>query len=355
MEVIQLTSDNRVDWLAHRHEVISSTEAAAVFDCSPYQTPLELHIAKSAPFDREATTRAVYEERQQPDLRDRRWWGSFLESKIAEAYAKSRGYHFVPKNVAGMVPWDWVNDDTVRPCDVFLKDVEHRMGSSFDFVICQPSKRTWTILEIKNVDRMAFARAWLDGEQVRPPAHIYMQVQHQLEMLNRFGSAHKDPMLFDAAVIAVMVGGNELVTVSVERDPEVGAKITKECEAFYSNVEQQIFPKPDYGRDYDVLMRQDLDRVTDAVILDPDDDLRSLVGEYADLHTKSREMDARMKAIKAQIVSMAGDASKIVTPAGTVSCGVVKANPGQLVTDDMVGSYLGARKAFRMFRFSAKS
>lgn len=51
----------------------------------------------------------------------------------------------------------------------------------------------------------------------------------------------------------------------------------------------------------------------------------------------------------------AGEASKIIsTRYGTITCGTTKDSIGTLVTPEMVGTYIGARKGYRQFRINLK-
>jgi hypothetical protein len=67
-----------------------------------------------------------------------------------------------------------------------------------------------------------------------------------------------------------------------------------------------------------------------------------------------KEQDGIKDATKAQILERIGKASKVVSPLGTISCGLTKESLGTLITPDLLGTYIGARKGFRNFRFTPK-
>jgi hypothetical protein len=96
--------ESEAEWLAARKVDLTSTEAAALFDCSPYATEFELHQYKTA--------------RLQPEFteNDRMKWGKRLESVIAEGIGEDYGLKVVPFKT-------------------YLRIPELRMGSSFDFKV----------------------------------------------------------------------------------------------------------------------------------------------------------------------------------------------------------------------------
>ena len=63
-------------------------------------------------------------------------------------------------------------------------------------------------------------------------------------------------------------------------------------------------------------------------------------------------LEQQKKAIKAQILEKSQGASKIISKYGTINCGMSKASQGKYITQDMVGTYINPRKAFRQFRFN---
>ena len=92
------------EWLAMRAKDLTSTEAAALFDASPYMTEFELNCIKTGKLPKD------FEEN------DRMKWGSRLEGAIAAGIAEDYGL-------------------IVEPFKVYMRIPELRMGSSFDFKI----------------------------------------------------------------------------------------------------------------------------------------------------------------------------------------------------------------------------
>jgi len=99
-----LSFESEAEWLAMRDKDLTSTEAAALFGCSPYATAYELFHRKRGQLVVEFETN------------DRMVWGNRLETAIALGIAEDHGL-------------------IVEPFKVYARIPELRMGSSFDFKI----------------------------------------------------------------------------------------------------------------------------------------------------------------------------------------------------------------------------
>lgn len=309
MRIILQPADE-AEWLAMRRQDVTSTEAAALFGLSPYTTEFEVwHQKKSG-------------EAVAFNDNERMAWGRRLEPTIAQGVAEDLGW-------------------TVEPFKTYIRDDEIRMGSSFDYRIIDP-KQGDGILEIKNVDRSVFAKKWIenaDGD-IEAPEHIELQVQHQMEVAD-----------LNWCVIAALVGGNELKLAHRKRDRAVGKAIRNKVTEFWKSIDENRPPAPDYERDYQMILSANLGEVGDDVI-EADETLDELFGEYMEASAARKEAESAERIAKAKIMERVGTASKVRSVYGTLSCGASGATQGKLITADMVGTYTGARKAFRNFRFT---
>ena len=102
IETVAITDEQK--WLETRLKDVTSTEASALYELNPYQTVFELFHAKK----NQEVIRIEENERMS--------WGKRLEQSIAEGAAESMG-------------WD------VEPLNVYMRNPETRMGSSFDYQI----------------------------------------------------------------------------------------------------------------------------------------------------------------------------------------------------------------------------
>ena len=307
-------------WLENRLLDITSTEVSALYDLSPYQTEFELYHQKKE----KHVVRLEENERMT--------WGKRLEDSIAHGAAETMGWN-------------------ISKFDVYMSNPETRMGSSFDYkinktesMVGMPMYGGAGILEIKNVDGVAYRKNWKDdgNGNIEAPEHIELQIQHQMEVADMGWCA-----------LVALVGGNTQKIVFRKRDRAIGEDLTKKVGAFWEKVKAGTPPNIDYLKDADYIIKTLHNQADAGVMLDADEDLDRLIDEY---NTTNKELHSLSKAkdsIKAQILERSQKASKIFSKYGTISCGMSKESKGKLITQEMVGTYQSPRKGYRMFRFSS--
>lgn len=313
MTIETITVSDEQAWLQERVKDVTSTEVSALYGLSPYLSEFEL-------FHQKKDGQVV---RIEPN--ERMKWGTRLEAVIAHGAAEEQG-------------WD------IEPMKVYMRDIEARIGSSFDFRIKSSSDGPG-ILEIKNVDGIQYARNWIDDGQgnIEAPEHIELQVQHQMEVAD-----------INWCAIVALVGGNTQKVVFRNRDRAIGQDIRQRVTSFWDSINAGRTPSPDYTMDADFIIKQLRGSAQEGLVAEADAELQDLIKQYAFASKESKDMDAVAKQYKAQILERIGEASKILTPFGNVSCGMTKPSQGTLVTPDMVGTYIGARAGFRNFRYTPK-
>lgn len=295
------------EWNALRAQDVTSTEVAALYDASPYITMFELHHRKRAG---EVASFAPTERMR---------WGQRLEEAIALGAAEQNGW-------------------TVSPWKQYVRLPKLRIGSSFDFRVLGED----ALLECKNVAVDQFRKSWVtDGERVlEAPLHIELQVQHQMLVAG-----------VQRAYIAVLVGGNQLHVVQREADRGIADDIRSKAEAFWAAVEAGVAPKPTPA-DADFIVRSLRAQAGDATLVVDDEVVVESLRKYAELGEQIAQLEAQRDAAKANVLLAVGDAGKVKTPVGTVSCGMTKGSLGTLVTPEMLGTYINARAGYRQFRFT---
>lgn len=298
-------------WLAARHQDITSTEVAALFGLSPYMTAFELFHRKRA------------EAPVQIEDNDRMKWGRRLEESIAAGVAEDNGW-------------------TIRARNIYQRDAEARIGSSFDYTIVSHPNGPG-LLEVKNVDGLVFRNTWTvnDDGTIEAPEHIELQVQHQLEVAD-----------YEWAVIVALVGGNDVKILHRQRDREIGKAIRDKVALFWARVQHNDPPAPDYIEDAAFITKSLRRNANPDHTLGADQKLNDLIGRYVHVAKEASDLEKVRDAIKAEILMEAGDASKIVSTHGTINCSTTKDTAGTVVTPDMVGTTIGARKGYRQFRFN---
>ena len=302
---------DKQSWLENRLLDVTSTVVSALFNLNPYQTEFELYHQKK--------------DKVVVNLEDteRLAWGRRLEDSIALEFADR-------------------NKFKVEQFDVYMRDPDSRMGSSFDYKIVSGDEPA--ILEIKNVDALAYRKNWIeyDEETISPPDHISLQLQHQLEITG-----------YNVGYIVALVGGNTMKVVKSKRDPEIGKIIKEKVKNFWQRIKTNTPPDVDYTRDSQYIMKNLCNQADASLILNADGDMDQLIAEYNLVNKEYALLSKTRDAIKAQILDSSQNASKIISVNGTISCGMSKPNKGKLITQDMVGTYQNPRKGYRMFRFNS--
>lgn len=309
MTITILSGLSRADWLSERASVITSTEVAALFGLSPYETEFELWHRK-----KDGGLGEIEEN-------ERMKWGNRLQEAIARGLAGDEQLSLSPAE------------------GTFYVDRDLGIGASFDYFL----DGTDSGMEIKNVDSLAFKQGWAiggDGE-VEAPSHIEMQVQQQMMLRGA-----------NEWLIGCLVGGNEGKVLRRKADKSVQRAIADKVREFWQSIRDNKPPTPDYVKDAETL-RALYANASDGKLLRADNgtEIASLTAQLAEAKAQLKKWEDTETALRSQLLMQIGDAAKVVTPYGTISCGTTKPNPGKIVTQDMVGTYTGARDGFRQFRF----
>jgi len=277
-------------WLAARAKRINSTETPMIFGISPYGTAFSLFHHKAA-----GTYEAI-------DENDRMKWGKRLEPAIAAGVAEDEGL-------------------VIRPVTEYLADDDRRLGSSFDFFVLDADGEPTEILEVKNVDSLAYRDGWLvseDGEHVEAPPHIEMQVQHQLLIARAFY-----PTIARARIVAC-IGGNSTRIVTREPDPVVHAAIEAKVAEFWARVDANDPPAPNWAEDADLIAQLASRKTEPPFDASNDQEIEALVSQYRDAQKAEADAKERKTEAKAQILHKVGGAVKVIGRGYSIACGITK-------------------------------
>ena len=310
MTAVSYPITDKQSWLENRLLDVTSTEVSALFNLNPYQTEFELYHQKK---DKVVVN---------IDDNERMMWGRHLEDSIALGFAEKYKMK-------------------VEQFDVYMRDPETRMGSSFDYKIV--SEEAPMILEIKNVDGLAYRKNWIEHDEynIEPPEHIALQLQHQLEITG-----------YNVGYIVALVGGNTMKVVRSKRDPRIGKLLKGKVENFWERIKLGVPPDVDYTRNSQYIIKNLCNQADAGVTLEADEEMDKLIDDYYAINKEHVSLGKTKDSIKAQILEKSQNASKIVSKYGTITCGMSKESKGKLITQDMVGTYQNPRKGYRMFRFN---
>lgn len=277
-----LEPKNEQDWLNMRKNDVTSTEVAALFGCSPYVTAFELWHRKQGNKD------VAIEQNE------RMKWGTRLQDSIAAGIAEDQG---------------WV----IRRMTEYMRDPDLRLGASFDFAFGKRLEEDG-ILEIKNVDGLAFRDGWIvDGDNVEAPPHIEIQVQVQLAVSGK-----------KKAYIGALIGGNRVVLI--EREPDFGVitQIKQRVRDFWISVVGGTPPEPDFQRDASFISKL-YGYAEPGSILPAHGNPRilALALQYREAGAKEKAAKLSKDAAKAEILTLIGPAEKVMGDGFTISSGMI--------------------------------
>jgi len=321
MSIEIITPTDKKHWLECRTKDITSTEIAALFGLSPYNTEFEIWHTKKA-----GTVVEI-------EGNERMKWGTALQDAIAAEIAKEQGW-------------------TIRRMDEYMRDTDIRAGASFDFSIEQTGidknqgAMKLGLLEIKNVDSLSFRDGWTEDEagNIEAPLHIEIQVQHQLMVSGRA-----------FAYIGALVGGNRLVLIKRDRNDAVITSIKIKIKEFWASIEANTPPKPNFVKDAAFIASlyryAEPNKLFDAR---GNESFMELAREHRRLKQIIKESDDKCDALKAQMLMIVGDAEKVEGGEFSISLGMV-ADSVKMITDLTPAQLAGQepvskRAGYRNFR-----
>ena len=294
MEIVK--PKTKEDWLRLRTQHITSTEVSALFGCCPYKTPYQLWHEKLS--------------KQIPEVRDneRMEIGREVEGAIARVAAKREG-------------WD------IEPIEEYMYRESPPIGSSFDYAIGNDG-----LLECKNVDGMVFNDQWTeDASGVHAPPHIELQVQHQLLVSER-----------SYAYLAVLVGGNRIITTRREPDPSVASEIIDRVSDFWRSISVGTEPDPDLEADAEFLRGKF--QVIPKTVMEGTTEIDMLVAEYKLARDAEKAIGSAIKVARSKLIMLIGEVSKVKGDIYTISAAQV--------AEKRIEAY--TRESYRNFRVTFK-
>lgn len=276
---ITITPTDREHWLGLRAQDITSTEVAALFSLSPYETYGELWHRK-----RGSVVITI-------DESERMLWGKRLERAIAEGVGIDEGV-------------------TVRPAPEYMRLPDHRLGASFDYWVDPPDGLSREILEIKNVDALRFREAWIEQDDaLEAPYHIELQIQAQM-LVSGFGRAR----------LRAFIGGNRVVKIDRQADPAVQDAILSKAAEFWRSISADQPPPLDPYRDSELMIR--LAGQVEAGKLEDrrfDPEITKLAEAYRAAMERATKAEVDKQAVKAQLLTAMGAAEKLLGDGFTVT------------------------------------
>lgn len=285
---------------------VGASEVAALFDASPYLTAFELWHRKKGTISTPdfMAEGAPNNERIEAGIR--------LEPAIIQWACDRWGYQR-------------------REAPTHLSNGNGLGGHPDSLVTCP--ERGDGLIEVKTADWL-IRKKW--GEE--PPLHYLLQAQSYAGLA---GAAWCD--------VVVLVGGNQLERFTYEFRPKIYADIERRVAEFWQSVRANDPPKPDFARDGDTLAQVLGEPTEEVVDLRHDNYADELAEEWRTLKAVVKSTETRIEEIKTELLLKIGTAGYALLPNHKISANQTKGSAGALITAEMVGTHVGARKGWRRF------
>ncbi len=311
--VESIVPSSKDHWLEMRSQVVTSTEISALFGASPYLTPFELWHSKKS-----ATIVSI-------SANERMTWGTRLEASIASGLAEDNAWN-------------------VRKMPEFIRDLESKRGSSFDYrILNKPTAAHLleherdssedSLLEIKNVDSLAFRDGWIvDGDSVEAPPHIELQLQNEMDLAG-----------LKTAYIGALIGGNRVVVIKRQADEVIIRAIKQKVAEFWRSIEENNAPAPNFAVDAEFISKL-YNHAEPGKVIDAPVGIEALVANYRAASEQEKAAKKLKDAAKAEMLTLVGDAEKVLGDGWSISAGLI--GPAQVEAYERAG--------YRTFKLTTK-
>lgn len=267
-----MNAPNRAEFLARRQSGIGGSEIAAIMGLSPYATPLDIYLRKTA------DTADLADEQSEPA-----YWGTVLEDVVAREYALRTGAKVQRVNAQirhREFPWAIANLDRaiVAPGSRARLDADGVLRGAAG------------ILECKTANQYLAGQWGRDGDDEAIPLHYAAQGMWYLGVTG-----------LQWADYSCLIGGQKLVTKRIHRDEATIASMFGVAREFWTkHVEARVPPPPTNAADVVKLFPSDTGATIEAT-----EDLLVAYNEAtalrAQIATAEEELEKRTDLIKAAL------------------------------------------------------
>lgn len=252
--------------LDDRTKFLGSSDAAPILGLSPWRTALETYEDKITP-------RSLEPDRNKARLFSR---GKRFEPVVCDMLAEEEGLVIAARNRR--------YQDQEYPFLAAEIDAETADGRN---------------VEIKTVSPFA-ASEWGEEQSDQIPLHYCVQVLHALMVTRR-----------EQAIVAVLIGSDDLRVYRVERDDDLIARIRAEELAFWDRIQRREPPPPV--------------TLTDATLRWPSSATRTVIADHGiaekvvslrDIRGQIKELEGIAEQLEFAAKSVMGDADTLLGPGG---------------------------------------
>ena len=267
---------NRTDFLTARRTGIGGSDIGAILGLNHYRTPYDVFLDKTAP------------ETQPDTAGEAAYWGTTLEAVVASEYQRRTGRK-------------------VQRVNHLLRHPEHDFAiANIDRAVIVPEiagnvrwkngkLTTDRILECKTANGFAASEWGEPGTDFVPDSYL-CQCQWYLGVTNT-----------QVADLAVLIGGNDYRTFTIERDPELFADMIEAAGTFWKNCRKGIAPDP--ATVQDAARKWPHHIAGKSVIVDIH--IANACEQLEILNARIKSLNEEADDLKRQIMTAFGDAEEI--------------------------------------------
>lgn len=313
----RITILNDAHWHAVRTQHVGASESAALFNLSPWVTRWQLHMQKL---------------------------GKLPSVDLDDNKSIQQGRHFEPAIAAYAAEKFGIN---LRKVHRYLTaDDCPGMGASLDYE--QIGTGSLIPVEIK---WSQYGDGWdYQGDEIlEAPEYYLIQCQHQMGVTGA-----------DQAVLLGFVGG-DLRRMIIPRRDFIISTIKREIAGFWADMRAGKEPPIDFEADAEAVSRLAAVSPICRVTLPPE--AERIAGEYLTAKALENEHATVAAAKRAELtkiildlsgVSGGADQPNVVSEVGPyrISATSVSANPGVVITEEMIGTVIDARAGYRRVTIS---
>ena len=255
------------EWHAMRANGIGASEIAAVLGLNPWLSPFTLWHVKAGTVEPDRAGNAAT------------YWGTIHEPAICAEWAR-------------LNPWA-----DVQWCGTYARADEPWMTASPDRLVVD-DETTVAVLEAKTARS---ADGWGPDGSDEIPVHYRCQVMQQMHVME-----------VPVAYVAVLIGGSDFRTYTIDYDPAEAAMLADAGRAFWQSVQDGTPPPLDGSDSTSVTVRRLHPDVEDTEEVIDDD----LAAEYLSAVAAAKESDAAKAAATNRMLDAIGSARVAVDSTG---------------------------------------
>lgn len=272
-----------------RRNFIGGSDVAAILGVSKWKSPFQLYMEKTGQYAEEVT-----QAKQRIFDRGHRWEPIVVEMLVDELQSRGHDVEIIARNERYQDP-----EFPFLACELDLEllvDGEEING------------------EMKTVHPFA-AKDWGETETDEIPIYYAAQVMHGLMIKPR-----------RRAIVAALVGTDDLRIHSITRDEETIAAIRARELEFWQRIQAGNPPEPTDPADIKWLYQCD-----GGTVMEADDALFAAYRDLCDYKTRAKNLEAHIELVATRIKSRMGNAARLIYRGETLA--TWKNNKESIATD----------------------